>query len=249
MRVDDVAGNEPGRYCSPRHRIPYNPRYEGRKCVSMTWRAVQMTRRAPPKLGQHDAELVGAALHVLGPLEAVIQQSAGEHPRRPQNLDPAAGGQQALQRGAERLLLHQLWRVLGQQRAWQRAHPACRAALRATPDTSTSNLPQYSSCGPAFRLQRLVVQDKNEGGPFGSVSETERGRLVPLESRKRRRGTRARRARAPERYGANDRGGRGGLYDNFARDCGVASSGFQLFRRWCKRGRGKGAAALPALHV
>ena len=24
MRVDDVAGDGPGRYCSPRHRMPFN---------------------------------------------------------------------------------------------------------------------------------------------------------------------------------------------------------------------------------
>jgi len=27
----------PGRHCSPRHRMPFNSRNEGSKCVSMTW--------------------------------------------------------------------------------------------------------------------------------------------------------------------------------------------------------------------
>ena len=27
----------PGRYCSPRHRMPFYPRNEGSKCVWMTW--------------------------------------------------------------------------------------------------------------------------------------------------------------------------------------------------------------------
>jgi len=30
----------PGRYCSPRHRMPFNSRIEGAKCVSMTGRAM-----------------------------------------------------------------------------------------------------------------------------------------------------------------------------------------------------------------
>jgi len=29
MRVDDVAGNGPGRNCPPRHRMPFNPSNEG----------------------------------------------------------------------------------------------------------------------------------------------------------------------------------------------------------------------------
>jgi len=41
MRVDDMAGNRPGRYCSPRHRhrVPFNSRSEYPDCVSTTWRA------------------------------------------------------------------------------------------------------------------------------------------------------------------------------------------------------------------
>jgi hypothetical protein len=35
---DDEVGR--GRYRSPRHRMPYNSRNEGLKCVSMTWRVV-----------------------------------------------------------------------------------------------------------------------------------------------------------------------------------------------------------------
>jgi len=38
MRVDDVAGNGPVRYCSPRHWKPFHSRYDGSNCVSMTWR-------------------------------------------------------------------------------------------------------------------------------------------------------------------------------------------------------------------
>ena len=30
----------PGRYCSPRHRMPSNSRNEGSQCVSMTWRGI-----------------------------------------------------------------------------------------------------------------------------------------------------------------------------------------------------------------
>jgi len=37
MRVDDVAGNGPGIYCSPRHRMPFNSRNEGSKRVLATW--------------------------------------------------------------------------------------------------------------------------------------------------------------------------------------------------------------------
>ena len=40
MRVDDVAGNNPGRYRSPRYRMPVLSRHEGSKCVSITWRAI-----------------------------------------------------------------------------------------------------------------------------------------------------------------------------------------------------------------
>jgi len=40
MRVDDVAGNLPGRYCSPRHRMLFISRHEGSKCVSITWLAI-----------------------------------------------------------------------------------------------------------------------------------------------------------------------------------------------------------------
>jgi hypothetical protein len=36
MRVDGVAGNGPGRYCSPRHLMLCNSRDEGSKCVSKT---------------------------------------------------------------------------------------------------------------------------------------------------------------------------------------------------------------------
>ena len=35
--VDDVEGNGPGRYCSPRYRLPLNSTSEDSKCVSMTW--------------------------------------------------------------------------------------------------------------------------------------------------------------------------------------------------------------------
>jgi hypothetical protein len=41
MRVDDMAGNGPDRYCSPRHRMPFNSRNEGPIRVSMTWRAMR----------------------------------------------------------------------------------------------------------------------------------------------------------------------------------------------------------------
>jgi len=30
----------PARYCSPRHRKPFESRNEGSQCVSMTWRAI-----------------------------------------------------------------------------------------------------------------------------------------------------------------------------------------------------------------
>jgi hypothetical protein len=37
MRAEDLAGNGPGRYCSPCHRmLPSNSINEGTKCVSMT---------------------------------------------------------------------------------------------------------------------------------------------------------------------------------------------------------------------
>ena len=41
MRVNDVAGNGPAIYCSPRHRMPLNSaENKSAKCVwSMTWRA------------------------------------------------------------------------------------------------------------------------------------------------------------------------------------------------------------------
>jgi hypothetical protein len=35
MRVDDVADNGPGTYCSPRHRMPCNSIKEGFKCVGL----------------------------------------------------------------------------------------------------------------------------------------------------------------------------------------------------------------------
>jgi len=38
MRVGDVAGNGPDRYCSPLHRLSFVSRNKGSKCVSMTWR-------------------------------------------------------------------------------------------------------------------------------------------------------------------------------------------------------------------
>ena len=34
-----VLGAGPGAYCSSRHRMPFNLKNEGSKCVSMTWRA------------------------------------------------------------------------------------------------------------------------------------------------------------------------------------------------------------------
>ena len=40
MRVDEVAGNGPDRYSSPRDRVPFNSRNEGAMCVSMTRRAM-----------------------------------------------------------------------------------------------------------------------------------------------------------------------------------------------------------------
>jgi len=42
MRVDDVAGNRPGRFaCNlPHHRMPFNSGNEGSICVSMTWRGI-----------------------------------------------------------------------------------------------------------------------------------------------------------------------------------------------------------------
>jgi len=40
MPVDDVAGNGPGRYCSPRHTMPMNSRHDDSICLSMMWRAI-----------------------------------------------------------------------------------------------------------------------------------------------------------------------------------------------------------------
>ena len=34
MRVDDSLGQGPGRYCSPRHRVPLKSRDKGTQCVS-----------------------------------------------------------------------------------------------------------------------------------------------------------------------------------------------------------------------
>ena len=42
--LNDVAGNGPGRYCSPRHRKPETSRNYGPKSVSMTWRAMGQPR-------------------------------------------------------------------------------------------------------------------------------------------------------------------------------------------------------------
>jgi len=39
MRLDDVAGNGPGRCCSPHQKMPLSSRNEGSKRVPMTWRA------------------------------------------------------------------------------------------------------------------------------------------------------------------------------------------------------------------
>jgi hypothetical protein len=36
MRVDDVAGNGPGRYYSPCHRMPFHSTDKGSTCVSVT---------------------------------------------------------------------------------------------------------------------------------------------------------------------------------------------------------------------
>jgi len=38
MRVDDVASNGLGRYCSPPHWVPFGSRDEASMRVSMTWR-------------------------------------------------------------------------------------------------------------------------------------------------------------------------------------------------------------------
>ena len=40
MRVDNVTGNVPGKYCSPCHRLALNSRDEGLKRVAMTWHAM-----------------------------------------------------------------------------------------------------------------------------------------------------------------------------------------------------------------
>jgi len=34
MRVNDVAGNGPGLYCSPRYRVLFDSRDEGSECVA-----------------------------------------------------------------------------------------------------------------------------------------------------------------------------------------------------------------------
>jgi len=49
----------PGRCCSPRHRIAFNSREEGYKCVSMMWRAIS----AKPYCG--DVGSVGVVLIVI----------------------------------------------------------------------------------------------------------------------------------------------------------------------------------------
>jgi len=38
MRVDNVAGNGPLRYCSPCHRLPVNSSSQGTKRVTLNWR-------------------------------------------------------------------------------------------------------------------------------------------------------------------------------------------------------------------
>jgi hypothetical protein len=40
MHPDDVAGNEPGGYCSPRCRTPFDSIIEGSNCISVTRRAI-----------------------------------------------------------------------------------------------------------------------------------------------------------------------------------------------------------------
>ena len=40
MLVDDTAGNGPGRYCSPRHRMPFNSRDQGSLHVWLMLRAI-----------------------------------------------------------------------------------------------------------------------------------------------------------------------------------------------------------------
>ena len=53
LPLEDVVGNEPGRYYSPRHMVPFNSRNEGSKCATMTWRAIYArpleTATQPPK--------------------------------------------------------------------------------------------------------------------------------------------------------------------------------------------------------
>jgi len=63
MRVHDVAGNGSGRYCSPRHGMPWNSRNEGSKCVSVTWRATSARPYCTPA-----ARRIAAAAFPLGPL-------------------------------------------------------------------------------------------------------------------------------------------------------------------------------------
>jgi hypothetical protein len=40
MRVEDVAGDWPGRYYSPRHEMPAYSRNEASQSASMTWREI-----------------------------------------------------------------------------------------------------------------------------------------------------------------------------------------------------------------
>ena len=40
MRVEDVAGHRTGRYCSPRHTMPFKSRSESSNCVTTTLRTL-----------------------------------------------------------------------------------------------------------------------------------------------------------------------------------------------------------------
>ena len=81
--MEDMAGNSPGRYYSPRHRIPCNSRKEVSKCVSMTWRAMSARPYRRPLATTH----------------------GGRYVRRPL-LESAQPSVQPLQASQQRRLLH-----------------------------------------------------------------------------------------------------------------------------------------------
>jgi hypothetical protein len=159
-------GNGPGRYCPPRHGMPFNSRAEASQCASMTWRATSARPRPYRRPCRHRQASAAAARRRV-PKQAHMRAAAER------------GGRAAQPRTAERATQRNLGLDAG------------RGSRERTGQPPRRGTPRHRCCRPhSSRLAR--VPDRIAGScDLDGTPGAERQRSVHSRRDYKRASTRA----------------------------------------------------------